>query len=124
MLAAHNAARATAGLPPLQMDPKLVTIARARAQDMATRNYFSHTSPGGDTTFSLLGQAAYPYTIAAENIARNNYPDAQAVSVAMDGFLNSASHKENIIDTRFKNVGIGVATGQDGMKYFSVIFSG
>jgi uncharacterized protein YkwD len=124
LLAAHNAARAAANVPPMQMDPKLVTIARARAQDMATRSYFSHTSPGGDTAFSLLGQAAYAYTIAAENIARNNYPDAQSVGVSMDGFLNSPSHKENIVDARFKNVGIGVATAADGMKYIAVIFAG
>ncbi len=124
MLAAHNAARATANVAPLELDPKLVTIARARAEDMANRNYFSHTSPGGDTAFSLLGQASYTYTVAAENIARNNYPDAQCVGVAMDGFLNSASHKENIVDPRFKTVGIGVAQGADGMKYFAIIFVG
>jgi uncharacterized protein YkwD len=124
MYAAHNLARTGANVPSLVLDPKLVTIARARAEDMAARNYFSHSSPGGDTAFSLLGQASYSYTIAAENIARNNYPDSQAVNVAMDGFLNSQSHKENIIDSRFKNVGIGVATGTDGMKYFAVVFAG
>jgi uncharacterized protein YkwD len=124
VLNAHNAARTAAGVPPLQLDPRLVAIARTRAVDMATRNYFSHTSPGGDTAFSLLGQAAYVYTIAAENIARNNYPEAQAVGVAMDGFLNSASHKENILDARFKSVGIGVAQGADGMKYFAIVFAG
>jgi uncharacterized protein YkwD len=124
LLTAHNSARTAVNVTALDLDPKLVTIARARAQDMATRNYFSHTSPGGDTAFSLLGQASYAYTIAAENIARNNYPDAQAVSVAMDGFLNSPSHKENIIDPRFKTVGIGVALGADGMKYIAVVFAG
>ena len=123
LLNAHNAARTSAGAAALTMDPKLVTIARARAQDMATRSYFSHTSPGGDTAFSLLGQAGYTYTIAAENIARNNYPDAQCVSVAMDGFLNSPSHKENVMDGRFKNVGIGIAVAPDGMKYFAVVFA-
>jgi len=44
--------------------------------------------------------------------------------VSMDGFLNSPSHKENIVDARFKNVGIGVATAADGMKYIAVIFAG
>jgi uncharacterized protein YkwD len=119
----HNAFRAAQNLGALQLDPRLVAIARARSLDMATRAYFSHTAPTGETAFALLGQAGYVYSIAGENIARNNYPDVEAAGVAMDGFLNSLSHKENVMDGRFKNVGIGVATGPDGMKYFAVLFA-
>jgi uncharacterized protein YkwD len=119
----QNAYRNAQSLGSLQLDPRLVAIARMRAQDMVARNYFAHTAPTGETAFGLLSQAGYIYTIAGENIARNNYPDAETAAIAMDGFLNSPSHKENVMDGRFKNVGIGVATAPDGMKYFAVVFA-
>jgi uncharacterized protein YkwD len=119
----QNAFRGANNLSALQLDPRLVAIARGRAHDMVTRNYFSHTAPTGETAFALLSQGGYLYTIAGENIARNNYPDSESPNIAMDGFLNSPSHKENVMDGRFKNVGIGVATGPDGMKYFAVVFA-
>jgi uncharacterized protein YkwD len=119
----QNAFRSAQNLGTLQLDPRLVAIARMRAQDMVSRNYFAHTSPTGDTAFGLLNQAGYVYTIAGENIARNNYPDTETANIAMDGFLNSPSHRENVMDGRFKNVGIGVAVGPDGMKYFAVVFA-
>ena len=124
MFSGHNSARARAGLSGLQLDGALVRIARQRAQDMASSNYFSHTSPGGQTAFTLLGAAGYAYSVAGENIARNNYPNAQSVGVAMTGFMNSPGHRANILDGRFNNVGIGAAIGADGMKYFAVIFAG
>ena len=91
---------------------------------MAALGYFSHTSPSGATAFSLMAQYGYTYLIAGENIARNNYPDAQSVSTAMAGFMSSAGHRTNILDSRFTRVGIGAAIGTDGMKYFAVVFSG
>jgi uncharacterized protein YkwD len=124
MFVAHNTERAAAGVAALQADARLVEIARRRAEDMAARNYFSHTSPTGETAFSLMGQIGYVYGIAGENIARNNYPDSQSVSVAMSGFMNSAGHRQNILDGRFNRVGIGMAVGADGMKYFAVVFAG
>lgn len=124
MLQAHNAERSRAGVAPLEIDAVLTEIARRRAQDMATRNYFSHTSPSGETAFSLLGAFRYAYRTAGENIARNNYPDAQSVSIAMQGFMSSSAHRQNILDARFSRVGIGVAVGADGMKYFAVVFVG
>jgi uncharacterized protein YkwD len=119
----QNAFRSAQNLGTLQLDPRLVAIARARALDMVARNYFAHTAPTGETAFGLLSQAGYLYTIAGENIARNNYPDSESANIAMDGFLNSPSHKENVMDGRFKNVGIGVAVAPDGMKYFAVVFA-
>jgi uncharacterized protein YkwD len=112
------------GVAPLQPDAHLFEIARRRAQDMAANDYFSHTSPTGETAFSLLGQTGYVYGIAGENIARNNHPDSQSVFVAMSGFMNSGDHRRNILEPRFNRVGIGVAARADGMKYFAVVFVG
>ena len=120
----HNVERSKAGLGSLTLDPVLEAVARQRAQDMATKNYFAHTSPTGETAFSILGTYGYSYTIAGENIARNNYPDADSASTAMTGFMQSASHRENVLDARFNRVGVAVAFGADNMKYFAVVFAG
>ena len=120
----HNSQRAAAGVGALTLDPTLEAVARQRAQDMAAKNYFSHTSPSGETAFTILAGFGYTYSIAGENIARNNYPDADSASTAMTGFMNSASHRENVLDGRFNRVGIAVAFGADNMKYFAVVFAG
>jgi uncharacterized protein YkwD len=124
MFTLHNVERASAGVAPLRLDPVLEAIARQRAQDMAAKNYFSHTSPTGETAFSIMASYAYTYSIAGENIARNNYPDDQSVQTAMTGFMNSPSHRQNILDSRFVYVGVGMAFGPDGMKYYAVVFAG
>ncbi len=123
MYSAHNSQRAAAGLGALALDPTLEAIARQRAQDMAANGYFSHTSPSGATAFTLMAQYGYRYGVAGENIARNNYPDSQSADTAMSGFMASPSHRENILDGQFRYVGVGVAFGADGMKYFAVEFS-
>jgi uncharacterized protein YkwD len=123
MYSSHNQIRQANGRSSLALDPVLVQVARARAQDMAAKNYFAHTSPSGETAFSLLGGAGYAYTIAGENIARNNYPDSESVEVAMNGFMNSTGHRNNILDARYGRIGVGMAIGAGGMKYFAVVFS-
>ena len=124
MLAAHNSERAANGLGALAADGTLTQIARQRALDMATNGYFAHTSPSGQTAFTLLGASGYAYAIAGENLARNNYPDAQSVGVAMAGFMSSSSHRVNVLEPRYRSVGIGLAVTADGMKYFVVVFAG
>ncbi len=124
MYSAHNAERSRAGVATFVLDPTLVAVARQRAQDMAARGYFSHTSPTGETAFTLLGGFGFSFGIAGENIARNNYPDSQTVSVAMNGFMGSQGHRDNILNPRFTMIGIGAAVAPDGMKYFAVIFAG
>ena len=123
MFNSHNVQRSSAGLAALTIDARLVQVARQRAQDMAARNYFSHTSPTGETAFTVLDQIGYAYQLAGENIARNNYPDSESVQVSMTGFMNSPTHRANILEPAFRRVGIGVAFGADGMKYFAVVFS-
>src|SRR5262249_20234617 len=122
--AQHNGQRASAGMAGFRWDTTLANVARQRAQDMASKGYFAHTSPTGQTAFTLLAAAGYGYKIAGENIARNNYPDSQAVSAEMTGFMNSPTHKENILDSRFNSIGVGVILGSDGMKYYAVVFAG
>jgi uncharacterized protein YkwD len=124
LLQLHNQERARGGLAPLRSDAALVQVARNRAVDMASKNYFAHTSPSGETAFTLLARTGYGYRLAGENIARNNYPDPQSAGVAMSGFMNSPTHRANMLDAGYRTVGIGAVAGAGGMKYIAVVFAG
>jgi uncharacterized protein YkwD len=123
LLKAINDQRAAAGLPAVQINSALTDLSRSRSNDMATRNYFSHTTPEGSKFLDMLNSRGIPYKFAGEILARNNYPDDQATPTAMDSYLNSAPHKAIIMDGRYTQVGIGYArSDEDSMHYFTVIF--
>ena len=42
----------------------------------------------------------------------------------MDGFMNSQAHRDKILDGRYRFVGIGMAIGANGMKYYALVFAG
>jgi uncharacterized protein YkwD len=119
-----NAERANAGLPALAVDADLVTIARVRSSDMAARNYFSHTSPEGQTAFTLLDQWGITYSWAGENLARNNYPLDQTVAVAVHDLMASPPHRANMLNPNYTRVGVGYAEDGSGMRYYTIVFVG
>ena len=124
ILAGVNNERLAAGLSPLRLDGALVAIARERSADMAAQGYFAHTSPTGETAFSLMDKYGVPYSWAGENLARNNYPDAESVAIAMRDWLASPGHRDNMLNVHYTAIGVGSAVDGSGMKYFTVVFTG
>ena len=120
----QNAERARAGLAPLRLDGALEGVARRRAQDMASKGYFSHTSPSGETAFGLIDAAGIKAPYAAENIGFNNYPDSSSASGVLAAFMASAGHRVNILNAVYTRVGVAVAIAANGNKYYSVVFAG
>jgi uncharacterized protein YkwD len=120
----QNAERAKAGLAPLRLDAGLEAVARRRAQDMAERGYFSHTSPSGETAFTLIAAAGVDAPYAGENIGYNTYPDVTSAAAILSGFLGSAPHRQNILDPRYTRVGVASAVGANGTRYYAVVFAG
>ncbi len=102
-----NVSRAAYGLNPLNSDLLLAKAAQAKAEDMAKFSYFSHTSPQGKTPWQFLDQSGYKYLIAGENLAVN-FKTAESME---DAWMNSASHKANILKSQYEEVGIGIAEG-------------
>jgi uncharacterized protein YkwD len=124
MVAALNADRKAVGLVALQVDTRLMTIARARSTDMATKNYFSHTQPDGRDVFDFIAAAKITWFYAGEIIAWNNYPTlATSVPAANTQWLNSPGHKKLIVSTRFNYVGVGLAVqAATGKKFWTAVF--
>ncbi len=106
LLADLNAARTGAGLTPLARDETLDDVARARAEDLVRRGYFSHVSPDGGTAFTELQSRGIRYGLAGENLARNTYPESNAARVAVEGWLASPGHRRNVLEPRFARVGL------------------
>jgi len=93
---------------PLTFNLQLRDAARGHSQDMATKNYFSHTSLDGRTPDQRVRQAGYTGGTIAENIAAGD-STAQAV---VDGWMQSTGHCENIMSGDLRVIGIGYAFNQ------------
>ncbi|HJX61603.1 MAG TPA: CAP domain-containing protein, partial [Dehalococcoidia bacterium] len=124
VVAGINAQRAAAGLPSLQLDPDLAMVARERSNDMAQRGYFGHVSPTGETISSLMQSHGVAYSWCGENIAYNNFGDDQTVAVVLSAWMASPGHRDNVLRSTFSRVGVGVALGGSGVKYYTAVFAG
>lgn len=125
LLEGLNAERAAVGLRPLAIASELVSVARARSEDMVSLGYFNHYRPDGALAIqALLERYGVSYAWAGENIARNNYPDDQSVAVAVRDFLASPAHRANILSMHYRTVGVGLRHDPAGMKYFTIVFVG
>ena len=105
MLELVNDARAAKGCKALVIDDRITTAAQAHSTDMATQNYFSHTSKDGRTFDVRMKEAGYPRP-GGENIAKG-YTTPEQV---MQGWMNSTGHRENIENCSFTTMGLGLDT--------------
>lgn len=86
----------------ITFDPVLLAVARARAKDMATRNYFSHTNPDGYGPNYLLKKAGYKLPDWWKNEKAANYIESISGgrATAQDtytGWMNSPGHKKHVL---------------------------
>lgn len=109
-----NVERASAGCPALSLNEDLGVAAQAHSVDMATNNYFSHTSLDGSDFVVRLRDAGFTGAPGGENIAAG-YTTALAV---MTGWMHSEGHRENILACEFRTLGVGYATS-DSSEYAS-----
>lgn len=117
-----NEERTKAGLVPYRADSRLMAIARARSTDMASQDYFSHTSPDGTSAFDLIGRARITWYAAGEIIAWNNWPGlGDSAAAAVRGWMNSTGHRGIVLSTTYNYVGVGLAVTADGDRYWTAV---
>ncbi len=115
-----NQERSNYGLKSISWDEKLASIAKAHSQDMVNRDYYSHDSPEGISFSDRYSKAGYncqiqistnKFSLGGENInyLEGYYYDEKIASAAVNSWMNSEGHKQNILTKYFKNEGIGVA---------------
>src|SRR3989344_4218630 len=105
LLSSTNSARSQNGVKSLKINSKLASAAQAKANDMASRNYWSHNTPEGKTPWTFVLAKGYSYQKLGENLAAG-FSGEQAT---VNGWMGSAPHKENLLDSAFSEVGFGWA---------------
>lgn len=102
-----NETRVSLGLNPLTSNGQLTLAAEMKARDMIRNQYFAHTSPQGVEPWYWFDQAGYIYRFAGENLAVGFYESEEV----FQAWLNSPSHRENVVNPRFSEIGTAVLEG-------------
>lgn len=102
-----NDERKVENLGSLTVNEKLIQAAQMKADDMATRGYFSHIAPDGKNPWYWFKQVGYNYAAAGENLAVN-FTDSKDVTEA---WMHSPSHRSNIMGENYTEIGIATAHG-------------
>ncbi len=103
-----NIERQNRGLPLLNTDSQLSLAALQKAQDMFASNYWAHVSQAGTTPWSFITKNGYSYRYAGENLAR----DFTTPESVVKAWIDSPSHKENLLSNRYQDIGVAVLDGQ------------
>jgi len=119
-----NAERWSHGLNVLQCDPLLVQVSREHSREMAELGYFDHYSstPGKRTAMErFIGALGYrpEWAYVGENLFYCSIVD---VNRGHQAFMNSESHRDNILDPKFENVGVGVYKDRKGQFWVTEMF--
>jgi hypothetical protein len=102
-----NLQRTANGLNPLSENSTLDNAALAKGNDMLAKGYWAHFAPDGTSPWSFFLSFGYRYKYAGENLAR----DFQDAASAVNAWMASPSHKENILNSNYQEIGIGVVEG-------------
>lgn len=105
LLSATNSHRGANGKAALSLNSKLNSSAQAKANDMVAKDYWSHVGPGGQQPWAFFDAAGYDYKKAGENLAYGFTTSSATVS----GWMASPTHKANMLDGAFTEVGFGFA---------------
>lgn len=102
-----NKRRVEEGLLPLSLNQELNEAAKRKAGDMFAFNYWAHTSPSGRNPWSFFQEVNYKYLYAGENLARD-FSDSSSV---IEAWMNSPTHKDNLLNPSYREIGVAVVNG-------------
>ena len=115
MLELINAERTRVGLHWLVENSQLEASAHIKACDLLNKGYWSHTDLNGDKPWKLITEQGYSFRYAGENLCRFYLTDG----ACMNGLMQSPTHKANILEPKFKEIGIGRCGGYIVQHYGS-----
>ena len=117
-----NKKRAEIGLPALVWNDDVARIARIHSENMANYKFFSHAGLDGKMVNNRADDLGVSkWRAIGENIAYNR-GFANPIEFAVEGWMKSPAHRDNILSERWKESGIGIAIASDGTYYFTEVF--
>ncbi|MEZ5124780.1 MAG: CAP domain-containing protein [Thermoleophilia bacterium] len=121
-----NKERTKRGLAPVRFNTKLTVAARAHSREMARRQTLTHRSANGDSVATRLISYSYTrsscrYWAVGENIAcaRTSSLLSTPQGVVYQ-WMHSSAHRAVILKSTFRDVGVGIATSSNGVRYFTL----
>jgi uncharacterized protein YkwD len=110
-----NAERDRRGLRDLRLNDRLSVAAQAHAGDMQRHDYFSHESRDGSSFVDRIRRAGYLRRASSwfvgENLAWGAGRRRSTPRGIVDAWMDSPPHRANILNSRFREIGVGVAPG-------------
>lgn len=105
-----NEKRSEAGVSALQFNASLAKAARAKGEHMLQYDYWAHTAPDGTEPWKFFTDIGYKYRYAGENLARD-FSNPQS---AIDAWMASPSHRNNMLSNKYREIGVAVVEGDLG----------
>jgi hypothetical protein len=112
-----NSERQTNDIAVLGTNEVLNKVAKAKADDMISKNYFAHKSSDGKMIWDMISRDEYPYLYVGENLAMN-FTSAQSAHKAL---MLSETHKKNILNLKYTEIGVAVVPGEINNKKTNVL---
>lgn len=107
LLKITNDDRQQNGLPPLSLNSELTSAAQGKAVNMFQNDYWAHFAPDGTSPWDFIKGAGYNYSYAGENLAKGFTSSSDIVQA----WMNSPSHRENMLSDKYKDVGFAIQEG-------------
>jgi uncharacterized protein YkwD len=117
LISLANKERSARGLENLQKNPDLARAALAKGKDMLQKQYWNHFGPNGETPWQFIKGAGYSYIYAGENLAK----DFSTTLETHLAWMNSSSHKANILNANYREVGIAIVSGTMNSKTTTIV---
>jgi uncharacterized protein YkwD len=123
-----NKERGKRGLSHLTLDPLLIETARLHSAEMRDKSYFNHESPTPglktpmDRYLKVVGSAAEDprfYACVGENLFWSTVTD---VTRGHQAFMNSPTHRENLLYPRYEKIGVGIVKKDNGEFWVTEMF--
>ncbi len=103
-----NNSRKAENINELSWNTELTRAAQAKAEDMIKNNYFAHIGPDGKQPWEWINKGEYYFLYMGENLAM----DFSSAKIAHSAFQQSPTHWKNIMNPKYKDMGVGVAVGK------------
>jgi uncharacterized protein YkwD len=117
-----NQRRIENGLKPLEWNEDLARVARLHSENMAQFHFFSHAGPNGEMVNDRADALGISnWRSIGENIVYNR-GFKKPVESACVQWMESPTHRANLLDKKWKETGIGAAVAPDGTYYFTQVF--
>lgn len=105
-----NQKRTENGISELSYNPTLTLAAKAKGDHMIANNYWAHVAPDGTEPWKFFTDYGYRYRYAGENLAR----DFSDPTSAVDAWMASPTHRENLLSAKYQEIGVAVVEGDLG----------